>query len=154
MFVCISFMCLRVYVDLIQPSAATNHKRCFLDGEGSRSSTGKDSLQVSIRSHRDERNGGCNYNDKCAAAVLPFAKLLLWTLVGLLRRRMDTEAQKFRICNVIGFVVSFPWVLDMALCLFVWVSLCLSQVGVILKWLDGLSCVLARRLFWPVLHCV
>ena len=24
---------------------------------------------------------------------------------------MDTEAQKFRICYVIGFVVSFPWVL-------------------------------------------
>ena len=77
MFVCISFMCLRVYVDLIQPSVATNHKRCSLDGEGSRSSTGKHSLQVSIRSHRDERNGGCNYNDKCAAALLPFAKLLL-----------------------------------------------------------------------------
>jgi len=28
MFVCISFMCLRVHVDLIQPLAARNNKRC------------------------------------------------------------------------------------------------------------------------------
>jgi len=28
MFVCISFMCLRVLVDLIQPLAARNNKRC------------------------------------------------------------------------------------------------------------------------------
>ena len=27
-FVCIPFMCLRVHVDLIQPLAATNNKRC------------------------------------------------------------------------------------------------------------------------------
>ena len=30
MFVCISFMCLRVHVDLIQPLAARNNKRCLL----------------------------------------------------------------------------------------------------------------------------
>jgi len=29
MFVCISFMCLRVHVDLIQPLAARNNKRCY-----------------------------------------------------------------------------------------------------------------------------
>ena len=29
-FVCISFMCLRVHVDLIQPLAARNNKRCFV----------------------------------------------------------------------------------------------------------------------------
>jgi len=28
MFVCISFMCLRVHVDLVQPLAAKNNKRC------------------------------------------------------------------------------------------------------------------------------
>jgi len=28
MFVCISFMCLRVHVDLTQPLAARNNKRC------------------------------------------------------------------------------------------------------------------------------
>jgi len=30
MFVCISFMCLRVQVDLIQPLAARSNKRCSL----------------------------------------------------------------------------------------------------------------------------
>ena len=29
MFVCISFTCLRVHVELIQPLAARNNKRCF-----------------------------------------------------------------------------------------------------------------------------
>jgi len=37
-------------------------------------------------------------------------------------------------------------VLAMALCLSVCLSVCLSQVGVLLKWLDGSSWILARRL--------